>query len=77
MENQNDLTKKKWVKDKTDFYASDTDMGVAIDVLTLSVIPRCLLSFGSKSGPCGQSGIELLVSSYILQTNRQENKKEE
>ena len=64
------------MKDKTDFYASVTDMDFAIDMLTLSVIPRCLLSSGSKSGPCGQSGIELLVSSYILQTNRQENNKE-
>ena len=76
MENQSDLT-KKWVKDKTDFYASNTVMDFAIDMLALSVIPGCLLSSGSKSGPCGQSGIELLVSSYILQTNRQENMKEE
>ena len=65
------------MKDETDYYASDTDIGFAIDMLALSVIPGCLFSSGSKSGPCGQSGIELLVSSYILQTNRQENNQEE
>ena len=45
-------------------------------MLALSVIPGCLFSSGSKSGPCGQSGIELRyrATSY-KQTDRKTTKR--